>query len=85
MNFCKRGKTWRQVSAKLRSWFSCAAIVATFTAALALPTFAEYTCELSFPHAPATALENFSVLVRISSTAPDGFDYADCPTVIFMR
>jgi hypothetical protein len=42
--------------------------------------FAEYTCELSFPHAPATALADFPVLVRISSTAPSGFSYADCPT-----
>ena len=46
----------------------------------AAPARAEFTCELSFPHAPSTALANFPVLVRISSTAPSGFSYADCPT-----
>ena len=46
----------------------------------AAPARAEFTCELSFPHAPSTALANFPVLVRISETAPDGFLYTDCPT-----
>ena len=41
---------------------------------------AEFTCELSFPSAPATALANFPVLVRISETSLDGFYYTDCPT-----
>ena len=35
--------------------------------------------ELTIPSAPATALENFPVLVRISPTAIDGFSYAACP------
>ncbi len=39
-----------------------------------------YECELSFPSAPATALENFPVLVRLANDAPEGFLYADCPT-----
>ena len=34
---------------------------------------------LTFPCAPAAALENFPVLVRISTTAPDGFSYEGCP------
>ena len=46
----------------------------------AAPARAEYTCELSFPSAPSTALANFPVLVRISETSLDGFLYADCPT-----
>ena len=47
--------------------------------ALALPARAEFTCELTFPHAPATALANFPVLVRISEEELDGFSYTDCP------
>lgn len=39
-----------------------------------------YECELSFPSAPATPLENFPVLVRLANDAPEGFLYADCPT-----
>ena len=46
----------------------------------AAPASAEFTCELSFPAAPSTPLANFPALVRISSSAPSGFDYADCPT-----
>ena len=38
-----------------------------------------YTSELSFPSAPAAALADFPVLVRISATTPSGFSYADCP------
>ena len=34
---------------------------------------------LTFPYAPATALENFPVLVRISTAAPKGFMYEVCP------
>ena len=34
---------------------------------------------LTFPYAPAAALENFPVLVRISTAAPDGFSYEVCP------
>jgi len=39
-----------------------------------------YECELSFPSAPATPLENFPVLVRLANDAPEGFLYEDCPT-----
>ncbi len=46
----------------------------------AAPAFAEFTCELSFPQAPATPLANFPVLVRLAEDAPTGFHYADCPT-----
>ena len=46
----------------------------------AAPARAEFTCELSFPHAPSTALANFPVLVRLAENAPTGFHYADCPT-----
>ena len=46
----------------------------------AAPAFAEFTCELSFPQAPSTALANFPVLVRLAEDAPTGFSYADCPT-----
>ena len=47
---------------------------------VALSASAEYTCELSFPQAPSTALEDFPVLVRLAEDAPTGFSYADCPT-----
>ena len=47
---------------------------------VALSASAEYTCDLSFPQAPATALANFPVLVRLAEGAPTGFSYADCPT-----
>ena len=43
------------------------------------PTTLVYSSELTFPAAPATALENFPVLVRISTTAPAGFLYEVCP------
>ena len=46
---------------------------------LALFARAEFTCELSFPPAPAAALENFPVLVRLAEDAPIGFSYGDCP------
>ena len=49
-------------------------------ALLSAPALAELTCELSFPSAPATALANFPVLVRLAEGAPTGFSYADCPT-----
>ena len=49
-------------------------------AAVALGALAEYKCELSFPSASSTELENFPVLVRISPAALDGFSYAECPT-----
>ena len=39
-----------------------------------------YECELSFPSAPASPLENFPVLVRLANDAPEGFLYEDCPT-----
>ena len=54
-----------------------AALLAAFVAA---PALAEFTCELSFPSAPATPLENFPVLVRLANDAPEGFLYEDCPT-----
>ena len=47
---------------------------------VALSASAEFTCELSFPQAPSTALANFPVLVRLAEDAPTGFHYADCPT-----
>ncbi len=55
-------------------------LTAALCAALAFSARAEFTCELSFPSAPATPLENFPVLVRLSEDAPTGFSYADCPT-----
>ena len=45
----------------------------------AAPALAEFTCELSFLQAPATALTNFPVLVRLAENAPIGFSYANCP------
>ena len=47
---------------------------------LALFARAEFTCELSFPSAPTTPLANFPVLVRVSETSLDGFQYTDAPT-----
>ena len=47
---------------------------------LELFAHAEYTCELSFPSAPSTALANFPVLVRVSESSLDGFYYTDAPT-----
>ena len=55
-------------------------LTAALCAALALSARAEFTCELSFPSAPQTALENFPVLVRLANDAPEGFLYEDCPT-----
>ena len=55
-----------------------AAILAAVLAATA-PAKAEFTCELSFPSAPATALADFPVLVRLAEDAPTGFSYTDCP------
>ena len=55
-------------------------LTAALCAALAFSARAEFTCELSFPSAPQTALENFPVLVRLAENAPAGFSYADCPT-----
>ena len=66
---------WKGESGKLKvalSLFASLLLVST--------AFAEYTCELSFPHAPATPLENFPVLVRLANDAPEGFLYEDCPT-----
>ena len=53
---------------------------AASTLFVALSARAEFTCELSFPQAPSTALANFPVLVRLAEDAPTGFSYADCPT-----
>ena len=54
--------------------------LAAALALLAAPALAEFTCELSFPSSPSTALANFPVLVRLAEDAPAGFSYADCPT-----
>ncbi|MBQ3810924.1 MAG: hypothetical protein II839_08930 [Kiritimatiellae bacterium] len=54
--------------------------LAAALALLAAPALAEFTCELSFPSSPSTALANFPVLVRLAEGAPTGFSYADCPT-----
>ena len=66
---------WKGESGKVKvalSLFASLLLVST--------AFAEYTCELSFPHAPTTPLENFPVLVRLANDAPEGFLYEDCPT-----
>ena len=55
-------------------------VAAASTLVVALSARAEFTCELSFPQAPSTALANFPVLVRLAEDAPTGFSYADCPT-----
>ena len=57
-----------------------AVVAAASTLFVALSARAEFTCELSFPQAPSTALENFPVLVRLANDAPEGFLYEDCPT-----
>ena len=57
-----------------------AVVAAASTLFFALSARAEFTCELSFPQAPSTALANFPVLVRLAENAPTGFHYADCPT-----
>ena len=57
-----------------------AVVAVASTLFVALSARAEFTCELSFPHAPSTALANFPVLVRLAENAPTGFHYADCPT-----
>ncbi len=57
-----------------------AVVAAASTLFIALSARAEFTCELSFPQAPSTALENFPVLVRLANDAPEGFLYEDCPT-----
>jgi hypothetical protein len=54
--------------------------LAAALALLAAPALAEFTCVLSFPSAPSTALANFPVLVRLAEGAPTGFSYSDCPT-----
>ena len=46
---------------------------------LKIPKGPGFASVLSFPSAPATPLENFPVLVRISEGAPSGFSYAECP------
>ena len=56
-----------------------AVVAVASTLFIALSARAEFTCELSFPSAPATALANFPVLVRLAEDAPTGFSYADCP------
>ena len=59
----------------------CKVALSLFASLLfAAPALAEFTCELSFPQAPSTALVNFPVLVRLAEDAPTGFSYADCPT-----
>ena len=55
-------------------------VAAASTLLVALSARAEFTCELSFPSAPATALSNFPVLVRVSESLLDGFYYTDAPT-----
>ena len=55
-------------------------VAAASTLFVALSASAEFTCELSFPSAPSTALANFPVLVRLAEDAPTGFYYTDCPT-----
>ena len=55
-------------------------VAAASTLFVALSARAEFTCGLSFPQAPSTALANFPVLVRLAEDAPTGFHYADCPT-----
>ena len=55
-------------------------VAAASTLFVALSASAEFTCELSFPQAPSTALANFPVLVRLAEDAPTGFSYVDCPT-----
>ena len=55
-------------------------VAAASTLFFALSARAEFTCELTFPQAPSTALANFPVLVRLAEDAPTGFSYADCPT-----
>ena len=55
-------------------------VAAASTLFVALSARAEFTCALSFPQAPSTALENFPVLVRLAEDAPTDFHYADCPT-----
>ena len=57
-----------------------AVVAAASTLFTALSARAEYICELSFPSAPQTALENFPVLVRLAEGVPTGFSCADCPT-----
>ena len=66
---------WKGESGKLKVALSLFASLLLVT-----PALAEYSSSLTFPSAPATALENFPALVRISSAAPSGFSYADCPT-----
>ena len=66
---------WKGESGKLKVALSLFASLL-----FAAPAFAEFTCELSFPSAPQTALANFPVLVRLAENAPTGFSYADCPT-----
>lgn len=57
-----------------------AVVAAASTLFVALSARAEFTCKLSFPQAPSTALANFPVLVRLAENAPTGFHYADCHT-----
>ena len=57
-----------------------AVVAVASTLFVALSARAEFTCELSFPQAPSTALANFPVLVRLAEGAPTGFSYVDCPT-----
>lgn len=44
-----------------------------------LPVAGVFMCDLSFPSAPANALENFPVLVRLAEDSPSGFSYGQCP------
>ena len=37
-----------------------------------------HTFSVAFPGAPATALTDFPVLIKVSEGSPDGFSYADC-------
>ena len=66
---------WKGESGKLKVALSLFASLL-----FAAPALAEFTCELSFLQAPATALANFPVLVRLAEDAPTGFYYTDCPT-----
>ena len=62
-----------------RGMFPLMAMLFAFALAAPEAQALVYTSELSFPSAPAAALADFPVLVRISSTTPSGFSYEDCP------
>ena len=59
----------------VRGLFPLVAALLAFALAAPEAQALVYTSELSFPSAPAAALADFPVLVRISSTTPSGFSY----------